>query len=98
MFCTGGGPSGDKLKGSIKYLEPCYNLFSPPILYISTLKFDCTHNTYINSLVMVMKMKVQNCIFCIAKYMHEKRLVAKLLSKIIEIMILSHDFKLENVT
>ena len=98
VFCTGGGPSGDKLKGSIKYLEPCYNLFSLPILYISPLKFDCTHNTYINWIVMVMKMKVQNCIFCTAKYMHEKRLVAKLLSKIIEIMILSHDFKLENVT
>ena len=47
---------------------------------------------------MVMKMKVQNRIFCTAKYMHEKRLVAKLLPKIIEIIILSHDFKLENVT
>ena len=60
VFCTGGGPGGDKLKGSIKYLEPWYNLFSLPILYTSPLKFYCTHNTYINWLVMVMKMKVQN--------------------------------------
>ena len=111
VFCTAGGPRGDKSNGSIQYLESCYNLcvcvcvcvffffffllLLLIMLYINPLIFDCTHNTYINWLVMVMK--VQNCIFC-TTYMHEKGGLQNCCFKIIEIVILSRDFKFENMT